>query len=82
MTDWWNYGGLTRDVKLIETPQTFVRDYTIQLQHGSQPRHRLGERWTVTSAIKKSSFAFLKLGSVKRLRRITQAQRRSISTRI
>ncbi|HEV8430448.1 MAG TPA: glycoside hydrolase family 2 TIM barrel-domain containing protein [Pyrinomonadaceae bacterium] len=38
MTDWWNYGGLTRDVKLIETPQTFIRDYTIQLQRGSRDR--------------------------------------------
>ena len=23
MTDWWNYGGLTRHVKLVETPATF-----------------------------------------------------------
>jgi beta-glucuronidase len=38
MTDWWNYGGLTRDVKLIETPQTFICDYTIQLQRGSRDR--------------------------------------------
>lgn len=30
-TDWWNYGGLTRDVRIIETPATFIRDYTIQL---------------------------------------------------
>jgi beta-glucuronidase len=38
MTDWWNYGGLTRDVKLIETPATFVQDYFIQLQKGSRDR--------------------------------------------
>ena len=30
-TDWWNYGGITRDVKLIETSQNFVSDYFIQL---------------------------------------------------
>lgn len=30
-TDWWNYGGLTRDVKLIETPVNFIQDYFIQL---------------------------------------------------
>src|SRR5882724_3404806 len=35
-TDWWNYGGLTRQVKLIETPATFVQDYFIQLQKGSR----------------------------------------------
>ena len=38
MTDWWNYGGLTREVKLIETPATFVHDYLIQLQKGSRNR--------------------------------------------
>ncbi|MBN2347473.1 MAG: beta galactosidase jelly roll domain-containing protein [Bacteroidales bacterium] len=30
-TDWWNYGGITRSVKLIETSQNFIRDYRIQL---------------------------------------------------
>jgi len=30
-TDWWNYGGMTRDVKLIETSSNFVEDYFIQL---------------------------------------------------
>ena len=40
MTDWWNYGGLTREVKLIETPTTFVHDYMLQLQKGS--RNRVG----------------------------------------
>jgi len=37
-TDWWNYGGLTREVKLIETPATFVQDYFIQLQQGSHEK--------------------------------------------
>lgn len=36
MTDWWNYGGLTREVKLIETPVTFVQDYMVQMQRGSR----------------------------------------------
>ena len=31
-TDWWNYGGITREVTLIETPATFVRDYYVQLK--------------------------------------------------
>lgn len=29
--DWWNYGGITRDVYLIEVPQTFIQDYFIHL---------------------------------------------------
>ncbi len=31
-TDWWNYGGITRQVNLIETPATFIRDYYVQLK--------------------------------------------------
>ena len=34
-TDWWNYGGLTRSVALVEVPDTFVRDYFIQLKKGT-----------------------------------------------
>jgi beta-glucuronidase len=30
-TDWWNYGGLTRDVRLVEVPESFLSDYTIGL---------------------------------------------------
>jgi beta-glucuronidase len=40
MTDWWNYGGLTREVKLVETPPTFVHDYLIQLEKGSRQHVR------------------------------------------
>ncbi len=36
-TDWWNYGGLTRDVSLIETPTAFIDDYSLQLQRGETP---------------------------------------------
>lgn len=32
--DWWNYGGITRDVVLAEMPQNFIRDYKIQLAKG------------------------------------------------
>lgn len=35
-TDWWNYGGLTRSVALVEVPDTFVRDYHVQLRKGSR----------------------------------------------
>ncbi|MEB2775364.1 glycoside hydrolase family 2 TIM barrel-domain containing protein [Algoriphagus sp. D3-2-R+10] len=33
--DWFNYGGITRDVDLIETDNTFIEDYFIQLKKGS-----------------------------------------------
>ncbi|MBO2012269.1 glycoside hydrolase family 2 protein [Hymenobacter negativus] len=30
-TDWWNYGGITRDVFVAETPETFIVDFKVQL---------------------------------------------------
>ena len=35
-TDWWNFGGLTRRVELIDVPETFVSDYFIQLKKNSR----------------------------------------------
>ena len=33
-TDWWNYGGITRDVLLAEVPATYIEDYKVQLAKG------------------------------------------------
>ncbi|MBP6671951.1 MAG: beta-glucuronidase [Bacteroidetes bacterium] len=30
-TDWWNYGGITRDVKIVETPGTYIQNHVLQL---------------------------------------------------
>jgi beta-glucuronidase len=38
--DWWNYGGITRSVRLVEVPGTFVRDYSVQLANGARDRVR------------------------------------------
>lgn len=35
-TDWWNYGGITRDVSLIEVSKTFIQDYLVQVKKGSE----------------------------------------------
>lgn len=32
--DWFNYGGLTRDVSLVTVPRAFIDDYDIHLAHG------------------------------------------------
>ena len=34
-SDWWNYGGLTRNVVLVEVPESFIQDYFVQLAKGS-----------------------------------------------
>jgi beta-glucuronidase len=57
-TDWWNYGGLTRDVLLVAVPETFFEDYFIQLAKSSQSEiagwvqlhgnSKAGQRVTIT----------------------------------
>jgi len=32
--DWFNYGGLTRDVSLVTVPHAFIDDYDVHLDHG------------------------------------------------
>ena len=39
-TDWWNYGGLTRDVSLVTVPEQFIDDYDLHL---SRTDHNLIE---------------------------------------
>ncbi len=34
--DWWSYGGITRDVMLVEVPTVFIQDYSVQLAKSLQ----------------------------------------------
>ena len=47
--DWFNYGGITRDVNLVETNETYIDDYLIQLK-----KHSLNEvkGWVQLAGIK------------------------------
>jgi beta-glucuronidase len=58
-TDWWNYGGLTRDVTLVRTPAQFIADHRLQLESETMKQitgsvdvngARSGERVTVSIA--------------------------------
>lgn len=49
-TDWWNYGGITRDVLLIEEQAVFIQDYSIQLKKDN--RHRIAGDVTLKNAEK------------------------------
>lgn len=39
--DWWNYGGITRDVLLVSTPEVFVHDYFFRLDKEDASKVRL-----------------------------------------
>jgi beta-glucuronidase len=50
-TDWWNYGGITRDVNLITVPQNFILDYSLQLQKGMpSAKEKTVEGWVKLNA--------------------------------
>lgn len=36
--DWWNYGGITRDVMLVSVPETYIKDYKVQLDKNEADR--------------------------------------------
>ncbi|WP_308366270.1 MULTISPECIES: glycoside hydrolase family 2 TIM barrel-domain containing protein [unclassified Microbulbifer] len=36
-TDWWNYGGITRSVKLLELESGYISDYSVVYAPGSEP---------------------------------------------
>lgn len=45
-TDWWNYGGISRDVNLVIVPKNFILDYTLQLQKGAaSAKDKVVEGW-------------------------------------
>lgn len=35
-SDWWNFGGITRPVSLVEMPSTFIQDYYLQLKKNNK----------------------------------------------
>ena len=39
--DWWNYGGITRDVLLVTTPETYVNEYFVRLDDGNPHKIRV-----------------------------------------
>lgn len=48
-TDWWNYGGITREVSLVEVPESYIDDYSLQLQKGTE-NHLSGDVHLVGAA--------------------------------
>jgi beta-glucuronidase len=35
-TDWWNYGGVTGDVSLVEVPERFIDEFDLHLKKGTR----------------------------------------------
>jgi beta-glucuronidase len=46
-TDWWNYGGLTKAVSLIEVPESFIDQYDLHLARGDGSTIARGDGSTI-----------------------------------
>ena len=51
-TDWWNYGGITRDVMIVETPPVFVEDYALHLNMPSSALKTITKKAEVRGWVK------------------------------
>lgn len=50
-SDWWNFGGITRPVSLIEMPSTFIQDYYLQLKKNNK---NVIEGWVKLNGVDKA----------------------------
>lgn len=57
-TDWWNYGGITRSVKVLKYPKAHIQDYFVQL---SKTEEGVIEGWIKVEANSKDSVDAQKL---------------------
>ncbi len=71
-TDWWNYGGITRGVKLIETSNTFIEDYIVQLNPDNNSKIK-GEI-TLNGSIKSNQKITIEIPELKLKKTVTTNQ--------
>ena len=38
--DWWNYGGITRDVRLVKVPAVYLEDYSLELSRKEEGKRK------------------------------------------
>lgn len=61
--DWWNYGGITRSVRLVVTPNTFVQDYFLHL---TDPEKGTIEGWVQLNGPQPSTAVTLEIPALRK----------------
>lgn len=52
-TDWWNFGGITRDVKLVVVPENFIQQYALHLDQDQEiEKAKRSKRYDVEGSLK------------------------------
>lgn len=67
-SDWWNYGGITRSVMLIETPKTFIRDYSLGLKKANR---EVIEGWVQLDGAQKNQTVTIEIPELKLSKSVT-----------
>jgi beta-glucuronidase len=57
-TDWWNYGGISRDVKLVTVPKKFIADHRLALDSEATRAFQVGCRLPERVWVNPWSFPF------------------------
>ncbi len=60
--DWFNYGGITRDVDLVVTPESYIKDYFIQLEKG---KNNFIKGWIKIDGTNKNQTGFVEIAELK-----------------
>ncbi|ADY53181.1 Beta-glucuronidase [Pseudopedobacter saltans DSM 12145] len=63
-TDWWNYGGIIRDVSLVEVPNQFISNYFIQLAK-PHTKSNLIEGWVEVKNAKANEEVYVEIPELK-----------------
>ncbi len=67
-SDWWNFGGITRPVTLIETPSTFIESYYVQLDKNDT---RTIEGWVRLNGTQKNQTVKVEIPELKIAQEVT-----------
>lgn len=67
-SDWWNYGGITRSVTIVETPDTFIENYYVQLDKNNS---RTIEGWVKLNGIEKAQEVTIEIPELKISQKVT-----------
>lgn len=62
-TDWWNYGGITRSVNIIEVPQSHIYDYLVQLEKNNP---KVIEGWVAVENAKENEEVTVEIPELKK----------------
>lgn len=67
-SDWWNFGGITRPVTLVETPNTFIENYYVQLDKNDT---RTIEGWVKLNGTEKNQTVTVEIPELKITQKLT-----------